>query len=60
MICVTLPLVKPSFLAISLIDETEPSFSFFFHVVSLRFHESIGDVLPRAVKRLKRLMNFFE
>ena len=32
----------------------------FDHMVSLRFHESIGYVLPRAVKRLKRLMNFFE
>ncbi|MBW1804424.1 MAG: NAD-dependent protein deacylase, partial [Deltaproteobacteria bacterium] len=32
----------------------------FDHVASLRFHESIGDVLPRAVKRLKRLMGFFE
>jgi len=26
----------------------------------LRFHERIGDVLPRAVRRLKRLMGFFE
>lgn len=26
----------------------------------LRFHEAIGEVLPRAVKRLKRLMGFFE
>ncbi len=26
----------------------------------LRFHENIGDVLPRAVKRLKRLMGLFE
>jgi NAD-dependent deacetylase len=29
-------------------------------VAHLRFHEPIGDVLPRAVKRLKRLMGFFE
>jgi NAD-dependent SIR2 family protein deacetylase len=26
----------------------------------LRFYESIGEVLPRAVKKLKRIMNFFE
>jgi len=26
----------------------------------LRFHETIGEVLPRAVKRLKRLMGWFE
>jgi len=26
----------------------------------LRFHEEIGDVLPRAVKRLKRLMGLYE
>ncbi len=26
----------------------------------LRFHEGIGEVLPRAVKRLKRLMGLFE
>ncbi len=26
----------------------------------LRFHEKIGDVLPKAVKRLKRLMGLFE
>ena len=29
-------------------------------VAALRFHERIGDVLPRAVRRLKRLMGFFE
>jgi NAD-dependent SIR2 family protein deacetylase len=29
-------------------------------VTNLRFHESIGEVLPKAVKRLKRLMGFFE
>ena len=28
--------------------------------VDLRFYERIGDVLPRAVKRLKGLMGFFE
>ena len=28
--------------------------------VHLRFHEDIGEVLPRAVKRLKKLMGFFE
>jgi NAD-dependent SIR2 family protein deacetylase len=27
---------------------------------ALRFNEAIGDVLPRAVKRLKRLMGLFE
>ena len=32
----------------------------FDEMASLRFHEHIGDVLPRAVKRLKRLMGFFE
>jgi NAD-dependent deacetylase len=26
----------------------------------LRFHETIGDVLPGVVKRLKRIMGFFE
>ncbi len=26
----------------------------------LKFHEAIGDVLPRAVKRLKRQMELFE
>ena len=26
----------------------------------LRFHEKVGEVLPRAVKRLKRLMGLFE
>jgi NAD-dependent SIR2 family protein deacetylase len=32
----------------------------FDDMASLRFRENIGDVLPRAVKRLKRLMGFFE
>jgi NAD-dependent SIR2 family protein deacetylase len=32
----------------------------FDHRASLRFNESIGEVLPRAVKRLKRLMGLFE
>jgi NAD-dependent SIR2 family protein deacetylase len=32
----------------------------FDRVASLRFHERIGDVLPKAVKRLKSLMGFFE
>ena len=27
---------------------------------SLRFQERIGDVLPRATRRLKKLMRFFE
>jgi NAD-dependent deacetylase len=32
----------------------------FDHRASLRFSEGIGDVLPKAVKKLKRLMGFFE
>ena len=28
--------------------------------VHLRFHQGIGEVLPKAVKRLKKLMGFFE
>jgi NAD-dependent deacetylase len=32
----------------------------FDQMASLRFHEQIGIVLPKAVKRLKRLMGFFE
>ena len=32
----------------------------FDKVANLRFREGIGDVLPRAVKRLKRLMGLFE
>ena len=32
----------------------------FDHRASLRFNESIGEVLPKAVKRLKRLMGLFE
>jgi NAD-dependent deacetylase len=32
----------------------------FDRAASLRFYERIGDVLPRAVRRLKRLMGFFE
>lgn len=32
----------------------------FEKVAHLRFRERIGDVLPRAVRRLKRLMGFFE
>jgi len=32
----------------------------FDRVANLRFHERSGDVLPRAVRRLKRLMGFFE
>jgi NAD-dependent protein deacetylase/lipoamidase len=32
----------------------------FDHRASLRFYEAVGDVLPVAVKRLKKLMNFFE
>ena len=29
-------------------------------MANLRFHESIGEVLPRAVRRVKKLMGFFE
>jgi len=29
-------------------------------VANLRFHERIGDVLPRAVRSLKRMMGLFE
>ena len=32
----------------------------FDRVANLRFRERIGDVLPRAVRRLKSLMGFFE
>jgi len=32
----------------------------FDRVAHLRFHEGIGEVLPKAVRRLKRLMGFFE
>ncbi|MBP1740128.1 MAG: cobB2 [Deltaproteobacteria bacterium] len=32
----------------------------FDRAASLRFYERIGDVLPRAVRRLKRLMGFIE
>jgi NAD-dependent SIR2 family protein deacetylase len=29
-------------------------------IANLRFHEGIGEVLPRAVRRVKKLMGFFE
>jgi NAD-dependent deacetylase len=32
----------------------------FDRLAHLRFHEGIGRVLPKAVKRLKKLMGFFE
>jgi NAD-dependent deacetylase len=32
----------------------------FDRVVKLRFHERIGDRLPKAVRKLKRLMGLFE
>jgi len=32
----------------------------FDRLAHLRFHEKIGEVLPRAVKRLKRLMGMLE
>jgi NAD-dependent SIR2 family protein deacetylase len=40
-----------------IINKGETPFDPYAH---LRFHEKIGDVLPRAVKRLKRLMGRFE
>jgi NAD-dependent SIR2 family protein deacetylase len=40
-----------------IINQGETPFDRFAH---LRFHEKIGDVLPRAVKRLRRLMGLFE
>jgi NAD-dependent SIR2 family protein deacetylase len=40
-----------------IINKGETPFDQYAH---LRFHEKIGDVLPRAVKRLKRLMGRFE
>ena len=40
-----------------IINQGETAFD---KVAHLRFHERIGDVLPRAVKKLKRLMGFFE
>jgi NAD-dependent SIR2 family protein deacetylase len=32
----------------------------FDHIANLRFNEEIGKILPRAIKRLKRLMGLFE
>jgi NAD-dependent SIR2 family protein deacetylase len=32
----------------------------FDRIANLRFHEGIGEVLPRAVRRLKKLMGLFE
>ena len=32
----------------------------FDHYASLRFSENIGEVMPRAIKRLKRLMGYFD
>lgn len=32
----------------------------FDRLAHLRFHESIGEILPRAIKKLKRLMGYFE
>lgn len=40
-----------------ILNQGETPFDRFAH---LRFHEKIGDVLPKAVKRLKRLMGLFE
>jgi len=40
-----------------ILNKGETPFDRFAH---LRFHEEIGDVLPRAIKRLKRLMGLFE
>ena len=40
-----------------ILNQGETPFDAYAH---LRFYEQIGDVLPRAVKRLKRLMGLFE
>ena len=40
-----------------IINQGETPFDFHAH---LRFIEAIGEVLPRAVKRLKRLLGLFE
>ena len=40
-----------------IVNQGETPFDSLAH---LRFHEKIGDVLPRAVKRLKRLMGLYE
>ena len=40
-----------------ILNQGETPFDRFAH---LRFHEKIGDVLPKAVKRLKQLMGLFE
>ena len=40
-----------------IINQGETPFDSHAH---LRFHESIGEILPRAVKRLKKLMGLFE
>ena len=40
-----------------ILNQGETPFDEYAH---LRFHEQIGEVLPRAVKRLKRLMGLFE
>ena len=40
-----------------IINQGETPFDTYAH---LRFKEAIGEVLPRAVKRLKRLMGLFE
>jgi len=32
----------------------------FDHSANLRFNEEIGEILPRAIKRLKRLMGLLE
>ena len=40
-----------------IINQGETPFDSHAH---LRFHEGIGEILPRAVKRLKKLMDLFE
>jgi NAD-dependent SIR2 family protein deacetylase len=42
---------------LAILNQGETPFDRFAH---LRFYEKIGDVLPRAVKRLKKLMGLFE
>lgn len=46
----------PSGANLVIINQGETPFD---HLASLRFYQSIGDVLPISVKRLKKLMVFF-
>ena len=40
-----------------IVNKGETPFDQFAH---LRFSENIGEVMPRAVRKLKKLMGFFE